>query len=113
MSETIVRPRTYVIIFAILICMTALTAYLSTVDFAALPVFSLLPAIIKPKLNGAVALIIAVFKASLVILFFMHAKYSPRLTKLVIISAFFWLGILLTLTLGDYFTRPIMPHPHL
>ncbi len=113
MSETVVPKRTYYIIFITLICMTALTAYLSTVDFSVLPVFNLLPALIKPKLNGAIALIIAVFKASLVILFFMHAKYSTRLTKLVIISAFFWLGILLTLTLGDYFTRPIMPHPHL
>ena len=56
-------------------------------------------------LNFPVALAIAVTKATLVILFFMHAKYSSRLTKLVVGGAFFFLGILLTLTLTDYLSR--------
>ena len=113
MSEVVIPKRTYYIIFFTLLVMTALTAYLSTVDFATLPGFSSLPELIKPKLNGAIALCIAIFKASLVILYFMHAKYSSRLTKLVIVGAFFWLGILLFLTLGDYITRPILARPHI
>lgn len=57
------------------------------------------------SMNFPVAIAIAITKATLVILFFMHAKYSSRLTKLVIGSAFFFLGILLTLTLTDYLSR--------
>ena len=56
-------------------------------------------------LNTVAALAIATFKAALVILFFMHVKYSTRLTWAVVIGSVFWLGILLTLTLGDYLTR--------
>jgi cytochrome c oxidase subunit 4 len=56
-------------------------------------------------LNTVVALAIAGVKATLVVLFFMHVKYGTRLTKLAIIAALYWLGILLTLTLSDYLTR--------
>jgi cytochrome c oxidase subunit 4 len=51
------------------------------------------------------ALTIAVLKATLVVLFFMHVKYSTRLTWLVIAGSVFWLGILLALTFSDYLTR--------
>ena len=53
-------------------------------------------------LNIIVALTIAVFKASLVVLFFMHAKYSPKRTQLVIIASVFWLAIMLFMTMSDY-----------
>jgi len=56
-------------------------------------------------LNFPVALTIAIFKATLVILFFMHAKYSSRLTKLVVSGAFFFLFVLLGLTMTDYMSR--------
>ena len=56
-------------------------------------------------MNIVIALGIATIKAILVILFFMHGKYSARRTKLVIVSGFFWLAIMLGLTLQDYFTR--------
>lgn len=55
--------------------------------------------------NASVALGIATFKASLVVLFFMHVKYSSRLTKLVAVSGFFFLGIMLFLTMIDYVSR--------
>jgi caa(3)-type oxidase subunit IV len=48
-------------------------------------------------------------KASLVVLFFMHALVSSRVTWAVIAAACFWMGILLVLTLGDYFTRGLVP----
>ena len=57
-------------------------------------------------LNVIVALTIAVFKASLVVLFFMHAKYSPKRTQLVIIASVFWLAIMLFMTMSDYISRP-------
>jgi len=60
-------------------------------------------------INIVIALGIATIKAALVILFFMHGKYSSRRTKLVIISGFFWLAIMLGLTLADYSTRHAEP----
>jgi cytochrome c oxidase subunit 4 len=55
--------------------------------------------------NPAVALTIAVIKATLVILFFMHVRYSSRLTKLTVAAGFFWLLIMITMSLSDYLTR--------
>ena len=55
--------------------------------------------------NKAVALGIASFKATLVVLYFMHVKYQSRLTKLIVVSGFFFLVILLTLTMADYGSR--------
>ena len=56
--------------------------------------------------NAIVALVIATVKALLVVLFFMHVKYtSEKLTKIVIVSAIFWLFLLLALSMADYATR--------
>ena len=57
-------------------------------------------------LNIIIALTIAVFKASLVVLFFMHGKYSPKRTQLVIIASVFWLAVMLAMTMSDYLSRP-------
>ncbi|HEY6211859.1 MAG TPA: cytochrome C oxidase subunit IV family protein [Vicinamibacterales bacterium] len=91
MSEHIVPTRTYYVIFGILMLCTYLTVQIAFFD---LGIF-----------NTIAALTIAVFKAVLVVLFFMHVKYSTRLTWAVVIGSVFWLGILLTLTLTDYTTR--------
>jgi cytochrome c oxidase subunit 4 len=56
-------------------------------------------------LNNVVMLLIACTKASLVILFFMHVRWSSRLTWVVAASGFFWLLILFGLTMQDYLTR--------
>ena len=48
---------------------------------------------------------IAVFKATLVILFFMHVKYSTPLTWAVVLGSVFWFGIMIALTMSDYLTR--------
>jgi cytochrome c oxidase subunit IV len=90
-TDHIVPKRTYYIIFAVLLVCTYLTWQAAYFDLGAL--------------NTVAALMIAVFKATLVVLFFMHVKYSPRLTWVVVIGSVFWLGILLSLTLGDYVTR--------
>ena len=57
-----------------------------------------------------IGLTIAFCKASLVVLFFMHALYSNRVTWSVIAVACFWLGILLVLTFSDYLTREMILH---
>jgi len=57
------------------------------------------------RFNTVVALAIATFKASLVVLFFMGAKYTPRLTRVVIICGIFFLGLLLAFSMADYLTR--------
>jgi len=57
------------------------------------------------SLNFPVALAIAILKATLVILFFMHVKYSSQMTKLICGSAFFFLFVLFGLTLSDYLSR--------
>jgi cytochrome c oxidase subunit 4 len=91
MSEHIVPTRIYYTIFAILMLCTGLTVWVAFLDLGAL--------------NTVAALAIAVFKATLVVLFFMHVKYSTRLTWAVVAGSVFWLGILLVLTMGDYLTR--------
>jgi cytochrome c oxidase subunit 4 len=60
-------------------------------------------------MNVVIALVIATVKATLVILFFMHGKYSSKRTKLVIVAGFFWLAIMLGLTIQDYSTRHAEP----
>lgn len=86
--------RNYVGIFLALMGFTALTAWVAFQDFGAL--------------NDLVALSIAATKMTLVILFFMHVKYSSRLTKLTILSGFLWLLILLAFTFADYKTRGLV-----
>jgi cytochrome c oxidase subunit 4 len=90
-SDHIASPKLYVGIFLALMVGTALTVFAAYRDLG--------------PWNIVVALAIATFKATLVVLFFMHAKYSPKRTHLVIICAVFWLGIMLALTLTDYHTR--------
>ncbi len=95
MSEHIVSPGLYVLIFATLMVLTGTTVYAATVDLNQF----------FGGLNVIVALVIATCKAILVVLFFMHAYYSTKRTKLVIFSGVFWLAIMLFLTMGDYATR--------
>jgi cytochrome c oxidase subunit 4 len=91
MSDHILPKRTYYTIYAILLACTYLTWQVAFFDLGAL--------------NTVAALAIAVFKAAIVVLFFMHVKYSTRLTWIVVVGSVFWLGILLALTFNDYLTR--------
>ena len=59
-------------------------------------------------LNIVAALTIAVTKMLLVILFFMHVRYSTRLTWLFVAAGFIWLLIMIDLTLSDYLTRALV-----
>jgi cytochrome c oxidase subunit 4 len=91
MTGHIVPKRTYYTIYVVLLVCTYITWQVAFFDLG--------------PVNTVAALAIAVFKAVLVVLFFMHVKYSPRLTWVVVIASVFWLGILLALTFGDYLTR--------
>ena len=91
MSEHIVSTRIYYAIFTVLLVLTAFTVAVAYVDLGAL--------------NNVVALGVAVTKATLVILYFMHVRYSPRLTWIVLGSGFFWLGAMIAFTLADPLSR--------
>jgi cytochrome c oxidase subunit IV len=91
MSEHVVPKKIYVATWATLMVMTLVTTLVAFVDLG--------------RLNAVLALVIATFKATLVVLFFMHAKYTPRLTRVVIIAGIFWLAILLAFSVVDYLTR--------
>ena len=82
---------TYFFVFVALAAGTLLTWYASTINLG--------------WANTPIALFIATTKAVLVILFFMHVIHSTRLTWVVIIASFVWLGMLFVLTFADYLTR--------
>ena len=94
MSVHITPIWVYILIFAALMVLTGVTVWVAFQDFG-------------PG-NDVVALTIAVTKATLVVLFFMHVVYSTRLTKVVIISSLVWLVILIGLTLSDYLSRGLV-----
>lgn len=96
-SVHVEKLSVYLGIFGSLLAMTALTVWVAFQDFG--------------PLNNLLAVGIAVFKASLVVLFFMHLRHSTRLTKLVIVSSVVWLLILFAFALSDYLTRLMLPYP--
>lgn len=100
-SEHIVPIGLYVLIFVTLIILTGVTAGVAFIDLSTTIHGHVV------NFNPMVALAIAIFKATLVILFFMHVKYSSRLTKIVVAGGVFWLLILLSLTMADYLSRSL------
>ena len=90
-SDHVVPIKTYAVICASLLVLTFLTYRIALVNLG--------------PLNVVVAIVIACVKATLVVLFFMHAAYAPRRTRLVILAGIFWMLLLLGLTLADYLTR--------
>jgi cytochrome c oxidase subunit 4 len=92
MADHVLPTRVYYTVFGILMLCTYLTVQIAFLDLG--------------LFNTVAALAIAIFKATIVVLFFMHVKYSTRLTWAVVIGSVFWLGILLVLTGSDYLARP-------
>lgn len=88
-----VSRQSYYSVFIILLGCTLLTVGIAFVDMGG------------GYLNTAVALTIAVCKALLVLLFFMHVRYSSRLIWICVGAGVFWLTLLLSLTMSDYLTR--------
>lgn len=97
MTQHIVSRKIYVAVFAALVVLTLVTTGAAFIDLGIL--------------NPVVALSIAVGKASLVVLYFMHVRYSPRLTWVFIGMGILWLTILIAFTLSDVLTRGWLPLP--
>lgn len=95
MSSHIAPVRTYLAVFAALLGLLVLTLFT--------------PRLGHGLLNVVAVLSIAAAKALLIVLFFMHLRYSTQLTQLFAFAAFFWLGILLALAMSDYQTRAWAP----
>ncbi|MGA2807899.1 MAG: cytochrome C oxidase subunit IV family protein [Terracidiphilus sp.] len=100
-AHHIVGPKVYVTILFALLLATGLTVLASFVD---LGVWRLTPTL-AISWNPVVALAIACTKATLVVLFFMHVKYSTKLTKLTVFAGIFTFLILVAMTLADYISR--------
>ena len=90
-TDRAASTRAYYVVFVALLVCTYLTWQVAYFDLGAL--------------NTVAALGIAIFKATLVVLFFMHARSSSKLTWLVVAAGLFWFGILMVLTFSDYLTR--------
>jgi cytochrome c oxidase subunit 4 len=104
-THHVIPVSVYLRVFTALMVLFVLTVAAALVDFHHL---------IGPQfgwLNIVIAMIIAVIKAVIIVLYFMHVRYSSRLTQVIAISAFLWLGILFLFTLTDYFSRPWLPDP--
>ncbi len=95
MSEHIVPVRVYVTIFLVLVVGTVLTVVAAFLDFPG-------------RLNTIIALTIATAKATFVVLYFMHVRYSSRLIWVIVASALFWMAILFAFTFSDYWTRNLL-----
>lgn len=97
MTEHIDSVRSYVYVFAALLVLTAVTTGVAYLDLG--------------PLNVTAAVAIAVVKMLVVALYFMHVRYSSRLTRLVVGGGLLWLAILFLLTMADYVTRGWLPVP--
>jgi cytochrome c oxidase subunit 4 len=89
--------RLYAIVLTALLVLTVLTVAVSFIS-------------LSPASHETIGLLIALVKASLVVLFFMHVIHAPRLTWLIVLVAIVWLVVLLSLTFTDYFSRNLIPH---
>ena len=97
MSETIIRKRIYLLVWLWLLALLAVTVGVSYVHLG--------------RLNLVIAVGIAVIKSLVIILYFMHVRYSSKLIWIFVGAGFFWLGILVVGTMGDYLTRAYLPPP--
>src|SRR5687767_3510499 len=87
----VVAKKIYYVIFAMLMVLSAVPVGVAYIDLGAM--------------NTGGGRAIACFKALSVVLFFMHVKYSTRLSKLTVIAGLYWMGILFVLTFSDYLSR--------
>jgi cytochrome c oxidase subunit 4 len=98
-SHHIVPLSVYWKVIGLLMVLLIITLVAAMFDFGAMH-----PAL--APLNIIIAMTIAIVKAVLIILYFMHVRYSSKLVWVFSGAAFFWVLILFSLTLVDYFSRP-------
>jgi cytochrome c oxidase subunit 4 len=95
MAERVHSPATYLTVLGLLLVLTVVTVAISFIP-------------LEGFWHIVCGLVVALVKATLVVLFFMHALGSPRATRVVIVAAIVWLLVLFSLTLCDYFTRSMV-----
>ena len=93
----VIPSKIYVGIWATLMILTATTVLASFIELG--------------FFNIVLALVIATIKGTLVVLFFMHLRYSTKLTMVVVVTSIFFMGILFALTMTDYLTRHWLTNP--
>lgn len=98
MMKNIVDPKVYFRTCTALLALLALTWAIAYLDLG--------------PFNLIVALAVAITKAIVIALFFMHIRSSSRILHLAAVAGLLWLLILISLTLGDYFTRGWVPLNH-
>src|SRR5262245_22488952 len=91
MSEHIVSTKSYLIVYATLMVLLGVTVGAAAIDLG--------------PLNFPISMAIALVKGVLIVLIFMHVRYSEPLVRIFAAAAFVWLAILITFSLGDYFSR--------
>ena len=96
MAGHIIPKKTYFLIFALLMILLVATVWVAYLHF-------------ESPFNVIVPMTIAVIKSVLVILYFMHVRYSGRLTWVFVFAAIFWLLIMIAITMGDYVSRDWLP----
>lgn len=92
----VLPKKTYWTIFAALMVLLAATVLVAIIDLGR-------------TANVVIALTIAVIKATLVVLYFMHVKFSSRLVWVYAVAGFFWFLILVAFTMSDYASRDWLP----
>jgi cytochrome c oxidase subunit 4 len=97
MSEVVVSRNTYLIVWVSLLALLGLTVAVAYIHLG--------------WFNPVIAVGIAAAKAVIIILYFMHVRYSSKLIWVFVAAGFFWLGIIMVGTMGDYLTRIYLPHP--
>jgi len=97
MSEHIIEKKIYYTVFGSLMALLGATVAIAYIHLG--------------KLNMVAAVSIAVIKAVLIILYFMHVRYSSRLLWIFVCAGFFWLGIMFALSFSDFLTRGWLPLP--
>jgi cytochrome c oxidase subunit 4 len=97
MSEAVIPKKTYVSVWATLLALLGATVAVAYVHLG--------------RFNAAAALTIAGVKAVIIVLYFMHLRYSPKVVWVVVGAGFLWLGWLFLWTIGDYVTRAYLPPP--
>jgi cytochrome c oxidase subunit 4 len=97
MSQPTVSIKTYTFTWLALLGLTLLTSLIGLVDLG--------------RFNLVTAILIAGIKASLIAFFFMHAFYESKLVRVVLAGGVVWFLILISLTLGDYLSRGLLPFP--
>jgi cytochrome c oxidase subunit 4 len=94
MSNHVVPVRVYLAVFTALLVLTGVTTAIAFVDLG--------------PMNVVLMLAIAVIKATLVVLYFMHVRYSSRLTWVVVSGGFVWLAVIILFTMSDVATRGLV-----